>query len=152
LRRIKLILAAATAMATLLVVTASPAMARTFDGNHFHHFNGDIGSVHQGFSIRNVRSGAASPRTVITNSGNNVNLCTPVQQVANTGNVLNQQGVVQDSNGFSHNGFTRDGFGFFPRDNFGFGGGDIDFEGSSINIAPALSSDCNQAINQVGTW
>jgi hypothetical protein len=127
-------------MATLVMLTASPAMADTFFDR------GDRGD-HQRFRISNVRSGGAFPRTVITNSGNNVNLCTPVQQVANTGNVFNQQGVVQDSNRFS-NGFTTDGFGFFPRDNFGFGG-DIDFEGSSINIAPTLSSSCDQRINQV---
>ena len=43
---------------------------------------------------RNVRS-AASPQTEFSNTGNNVDFCPTVQQVSNTGNVVNQQGVVQ---------------------------------------------------------
>jgi hypothetical protein len=169
LRRIKVILAAAMAMATLMVVTASPAMAQTFfidrgDFDRFDrgHFVDNVGPADQEFSIRRITSGAANPTTNISNTGNNVNLCTPVQQVANTGNVANEQGVVQNNannNGFTPvnngfvpvNGFTTDGFGFFPVDNnfgFGFGNGDLDFEGSSINIEPSATADCTQTINQ----
>src|ERR687883_1958504 len=43
----------------------------------------------QGFSERRITSGAANPTTTITNSGNNANICAPVQQIANTGNVAN---------------------------------------------------------------
>jgi hypothetical protein len=164
MRRIKAVLAAAAAMATLMVVTASPAMAQTFfidrgDFDRFDrdHFVDNVGPADQEFSIRRITSGAANPTTNISNTGNNVNLCPTVQQTANTGNVANEQGVVQDnSNGFTPvnngfipvNGFTTDGFGFFPNDNFGFGNGDLDFTGSEINIAPAVSGSCTQTIEQ----
>jgi hypothetical protein len=163
LRRIKSVLAAATAMATLLVVTASPAMAQEFfvsgDRDAFFEPFVDNGiPTSQEFSIRRLTSGPANPVTSVSNTGNNVNLCTPVQQVANTGNVVNEQGVVQNNanngltpvNGFVPvNGFTTDGLEFFPVDNFfGFGNGDIDFTGSEINITPSVSSSCDQTINQ----
>src|ERR687886_1459507 len=158
MRRIKLILATAMAMATLMVVTASPAMAQTFfidrgDFDRFDrdHFVDNVGPADQEFSIRRITSGAANPTTNISNTGNNVNLCTPVQQVSNTGNVANEQGFVPVDNGFIDNGFIDRGFiddGFlFPVDNFGFGG-DVDFEGSNITIEPSATATCDQTINQ----
>ena len=86
----------------------------------------DSGAVSQEFSQRRIRSGAASPSVNISSTGDNVNLCAPVQQVANTGNVVNQQGVVQ----------------------YASEADDISFEGSSITIEPSLTSDCTQTINQ----
>ena len=50
----------------------------------------------QEFSIRRVESGPCNETARINNTGNNVNLSAPVQQVCNTGNVLNEQGVVTD--------------------------------------------------------
>src|SRR5919205_3710709 len=161
MRRIKLILAAAMAMATLMVVTASPAMAQTFfidrgDFDRFDrdHFVDNVGPADQEFSIRRITSGAANPTTNISNTGNNVNLCPTVQQVSNTGNVANEQGFVPVGNGFIDNGFlfpVDNGFidnGFlFPNDNFGFGG-DVDFEGSNITIEPSSTADCTQTIDQ----
>ena len=154
MRRIKLILAAAMAMATLMVVTASPAMAQTFfidrgDFDRFDrdHFVDNVGPADQEFSIRRITSGAANPTTNISNTGNNVNLCPTVQQTANTGNVANEQGFVPVGNGFIDNGFIDNGF-LFPVDNFGFDNGDIDFTGSQINIAPAVSGSCTQTIEQ----
>ena len=150
MRRIKLILAATAAMATLMVVAASPAMAQTFfiDRGDFDRFDrdrfvGDVGPADQEFSIRRLTSGAANPVTRISNTGNNVNLCTPVQQVANTGNVANEQGVVEDNaSGFDTFGFDRG----FDR---GFGrGGDLDFTGSESNIAPTATAECTQTIEQ----
>src|ERR671932_1533979 len=163
MRRIKLILAAAMAMATLMVVTASPAMAQTFfidrgDFDRFDrdHFVDNVGAADQEFSIRRITSGAANPTTNISNTGNNVNLCPTVQQVSNTGNVANEQGFVPVGNGFIDNGFVDNGFidngfidnGFlFPVDNFGFGG-DVDFTGSNITIEPSATATCDQTINQ----
>ena len=133
LRRIKLILAAATSMAVLTGVTASPAMAQTFfvGGGEFEHFDrdhfiGNVGPASQEFSIRRVTSGAASPVTNVSNSGSNANLAPTVQQTANTGNVANEQGVLQ----------------FFSEAD------DIDFTGSSLEISPSLSSDNTQTIEQ----
>jgi LPXTG-motif cell wall-anchored protein len=140
----------------------------------------DNGTPNQEFSERRIRSGAANPTTRITNSGNNVNLCAPVQQIANTGNVANEQGVIPGS-GFGFipaYGSRTDGFfgndgrfafpdndrfvvlgdrdGFFDdgrfndgRFNDGFNrNGDIDLEGSSINVDGTLNSDCTQTISQ----
>src|SRR5918911_1915552 len=75
--RIKAILAIGVAVGTIVVMSA-PVMAQS-----------------QGFSERRITSGAANPTTTIGNTGDNANLCTPVQQVSNTGNVANEQGVTQ---------------------------------------------------------
>jgi hypothetical protein len=77
-------------------------------------------------SIRNVRSGSANPSVKISNTGDNVNMCLGIQQVANTGNVANQQGLSQ------YNSDTDD----------------VDFEGSGIEITPDLTVECNQTIIQ----
>ena len=136
MRRIKAILAIGAAVGTMVTMSA-PVMAQDFG---------------QEFSERRITSGAANPTTTIRNTGDNVNLCTPVQQVSNTGNVANEQGFVPVGNGFIDNGFVDNGFidnGFlFPVDNFGFDNGDIDFTGSQINIAPAVSGSCTQTIEQ----
>src|ERR671939_2082239 len=133
MRRIKGILAIAAAVGTMVVMSA-PVMAQDFG---------------QEFSERRITSGAANPTTTIRNTGDNVNLCTPVQQVSNTGNVANEQGFVPVDNGFLSpvdNGFIDNGF-LFPVDNFGFGG-DVDFEGSNITIEPSLTATCDQTTNQ----
>ena len=109
----KLMLVAA--MLAVVVVAAVPAIAQ----------------VSQEFSERRDTSGSASPKIEVKNTGDNVNLCPEVQQIANTGQVLNEQGVVQY---FS----TAD---------------DLDFTGSSLTIgtenAPAdVSATCTQTINQ----
>src|SRR5919202_849888 len=135
MRRIKAILAIGAAVGTMVTMSA-PVMAQDFG---------------QEFSERRITSGAANPTTTIRNTGDNVNLCTPVQQVSNTGNVANEQGFVPVGNGFVDNGFIDNGFidnGFlFPVDNFGFGG-DVDFEGSNITIEPSATATCDQTINQ----
>ncbi len=107
MRRILLVLA----MAATLVVAALPAIAQP---------------VTQEFSERRITSGAASPSAAVSNSGNNVNLCPTVQQVANTGNVANEQGVVQYQTETD----------------------DIDFTGSSITIEPSTTATCDQTIRQ----
>src|SRR5947209_189055 len=93
----KLIMLAAM-LAIVIVVAAAPAIAQ----------------VSQEFSERRITSGSASPSFRFSNSGNNVNACPTAQQVANTGNVANEQGVTQYNTGTD----------------------DIDFSGSSITIDP----------------
>jgi hypothetical protein len=102
-------------MVTVLVVAALPAIAQPVIG--------------QKFSERRITSGPASPKAVISNSGNNANLCPTVQQTANTGNVANEQGVTQ-----------------YDTDT-----GDISFDGSSITIEPTVDSSCTQSIDQVAS-
>jgi hypothetical protein len=132
MRRIKIILAVVASVITVMMVMAAPVMAQGFG---------------QEFRERRITSGAANPTTTIRNTGNNVNLCTPVQQVVNTGNIANEQGVVEGDNGFFP---TDNRFGFFPNDNFGFGfgNGDIDLTGSEINIEPSATAECTQTIEQ----
>lgn len=91
----------------------------------------------QGFEASGIKSGNANPSVKISNSGDFVNLCTPIQQVANTGNVINEQGVLQANNA------TNDQYADSDQGNTI---GDIDMEGSSINIDPTLDASCDQAI------
>jgi hypothetical protein len=155
--RIKAILAIGVAVGTIVVMSA-PVMAQS-----------------QGFSERRITSGAANPTTTIGNTGDNANLCTPVQQVSNTGNVANEQGVTQIGGpGTTTTPQLSLPFGFFVgsdglvHDNDGFivgtvndflvpvadgffvepTSGDIDLTGSEITIEPTESATCDQTINQ----
>ncbi len=85
-----------------------------------------VAQVGQEFSQEDVESGGVSPAVGITNSGNNVNMCPVVHQAANSGNVQNQQGVVQYET---------------EVDDIGFGG-------SNITIASESAGECTQTIEQ----
>ena len=85
-----------------------------------------IAQVEQGFSQEDVESGDVEPTVEISNAGNNVNLCPTVLQSANSGNVQNQQGVVQYET---------------EVDDIGFGGSNITFE-------VAAEGECVQTIEQ----
>ena len=98
------------AMLAMVLVAAAPAIAQ----------------VGQGFSERRITSGKASPSFSVSNKGDNVNLCPTGQQVVNTGNVANEQGVVQ----------------------YASEADDIDFTGSSITIEPSVTAECTQTIEQ----
>ena len=82
--------------------------------------------VSQEFSERRIASGKASPSSSFSNSGDNVNACPTTQQVVNTGNVANQQGVSQYNT-------TTD---------------DIDLSGSSITIDSSATATCDQTLDQ----
>ncbi len=98
------------AMVAMALVAAAPAIAQ----------------VSEGFSERRITSGAASPKTEISNKGNNVNLCPTGQQVTQTGNVANEQGTTQYQ--------TKTD--------------DIGFEGSNITLTPSETAECTQTIEQ----
>src|ERR671938_1376866 len=98
------------AMLAVVLVAAAPAIAQ----------------VAQGFSESRITSGKASPSVAISNKGDNVNMCPTVQQVAQTGNVANEQGVVQYQT-------TTD---------------DIDFSGSELTITPSTTAECTQTMDQ----
>ena len=100
------------AMLAVALVAAAPAIAQ----------------VSQEFSESRNKSGTASPKTEISNTGDQANLCAAILQAANTGNVLNEQGVLQ------YNQYRSD---------------DIEFEGSDITITPELAQTCEQTIRQV---
>jgi hypothetical protein len=98
------------AMLAIVLVAAAPAIAQ----------------VAQKFSESGDKSGPASPSFAFSNKGDNVNACPTDQQIANTGNVLNEQGA----------------------DQYDLTQGDVDFGGSSITITPAETSECTQSISQ----
>ena len=98
------------AMLAMMLVVAAPAVAQ----------------VGQGFSERRITSGKASPSTRISNTGDNVNICAPIQQVVNTGNVANEQGITAYESRLD----------------------DVDFEGSDITLEPSETVECTQTIEQ----
>ena len=110
--RIKAILAIGAAVATMVTMSA-PVMAQDFG---------------QEFSERRITSGASNPTTTIRNTGDNVNQCVGILQVANTGNAQNATGVTQyDSEA-----------------------DEIELEdGSRITLTPQLVVDCRQIILQI---
>src|SRR5215210_264959 len=98
------------AMLAVGVVVAAPAMAQ----------------VGQGFSEARNKSGTATPKVEVKNTGNNANLCTALQQAVQTGQVLNEQGVLQ----------------------YVSNADDIDLTGSEIGLTPAETAECTQQIQQ----
>ena len=80
----------------------------------------------QGLDTEGIQSGGGLPSVDISNSGNNVNLCSALQQSANTGNVVNQQGSAQNPSVSE----------------------ETELRGSSIAISPTASATCIQTVNQ----
>ena len=101
------------AMLAVVLVAAAPVIAQS-----------------QGFSERRITSGKASPSVAVSNKGDNANLCPSVQQVANTGQVANEQGALP---------FETKIDGIF---------GDIDFAGSELTVTPSETAECTQTISQ----
>src|ERR687884_1765407 len=99
------------AMLAIVLVAAVPALAQ----------------VSNEFSERRVTSGKASPSFAFSNKGNNVNACPVAQQIAQTGNVANEQAATQFESKVD----------------------DIDFSGSSLTIDGAsVTATCDQTISQ----
>ena len=99
------------AMLAMALVVAAPAIAQP---------------VSQEFSERRNTSGAATPKSGTSNTGSNSNLCTALQQAVQTGQVLNEQGVVQ----------------------YVSNADDIDLTGSEIGLTPSETAECTQQIQQ----
>ena len=112
----------------------------------------------QELSARRVTSGAATPKAGVSNSGDNSNVCAPILQVINTGNVVNQQAVLQSLRDLTKQGllapvlFDKQGK---PLQTFNnpdqlvdFLDDLIDMEGSSIDEQPSLEVNCDQTIEQ----
>jgi hypothetical protein len=94
----------------IVLVAAAPALAQS-----------------QGFSERRITSGKASPSFSFSNKGNNVNACPVAQQIAQTGNVANEQGALPFESKVD----------------------DIDFSGSELHVDGAsVTATCDQTINQ----
>jgi hypothetical protein len=134
MRRILVVLS----LVAMLGLAAVPAVAQDFEdedfeGGFFVVGNDDfvddgfvVGPFGQEFEQEDVESGDVEPVVDISNAGDNANLAPTVLQSANSGNVQNAQGVVQYQSEAD----------------------DIEFEGSSIEIASELESDTTQTIQQ----
>src|ERR687886_646701 len=94
----------------IVVVAAAPALAQ----------------VSQEQSERRITSGKSSPSFSVSNKGNNVNACPTGQQIGQTGQVANEQGVVQYKSKAD----------------------DIDFTGSELTVTPSTTAECTQTIEQ----
>ena len=94
----------------MVVVAAAPALAQ----------------VSQEFSERRDTSGKASPSVAVKNTGKNANICTALQQAAQTGQVLNEQGVVQ----------------YVSKAD------DLELAGSELGLTPSETAECTQQIQQ----
>ena len=94
----------------MVVVAAAPALAQ----------------VSQEESERRITSGKSSPSFSVSNKGNNVSLCPSGQQIGNTGQVANEQGVVQYQSKAD----------------------DLSFSGSEETITPSETAECTQTIEQ----
>ena len=134
MRRILVVLS----MVAMVAVAAVPAVAQDFEVEDFEGgffvvgndgFFDDgfvVGPFAQEFEQEDIESGDVEPVVDISNAGDNANLAPTVLQSANSGNVQNAQGVVQYQSEAD----------------------DIEFEGSSIEIASELESDTTQTIEQ----
>jgi LPXTG-motif cell wall-anchored protein len=113
------------AMLAMMLVAATPAIAQIGTQN-----KGGGGSsptpLAQEFAAEDVESGDVEPVLDISNKGDQVNLCANVLQSAQSGNLQNQQGLLQYKS--------------FPDE--------IEFEGSRIEITPELANECTQVIEQ----
>jgi hypothetical protein len=113
----KLVLLAA--MLAMALVAAAPAL---MSGAAF-------AQEKQAFSERRITSGANTPKIEVKNSGNNADLCPTAQQISNTGNVANEQGVVQYAS-------KADDILFNPD------------TPTQIVITPSETAECTQTIEQ----
>ena len=107
------------AMVAMVVIAAAPAFAQV-------GLPSSDGSITQPFSERRITSGKSSPTFDVSNTGNNANLCPTGEQVGQTGNLANEQGV----------------------DQYRTGTDSIDFTGPDISVTPDVSGTCTQSIQK----
>src|SRR5919199_4705801 len=89
----------------------------------------------QEFSERRDTSGAATPVAGVSNSGDQSNICAPILQASNTGNVLNEQGILQFLDPILFDQYGKPLFLFAsPEDFLNFLDDVLDVTGSSIDV------------------
>ncbi len=131
--RTRAAIAAAVAAMLAMTLMITPAMAQSFDDcvfidDEFVCFDGIIaGDADQELEIEEAESGDAEPSIEISNEGDNVNFSGGFVQDVNTGNVQNIQTVNQSGVDES---------------------GDIELEGSSIELGSELEFGSDQTIQQ----
>jgi LPXTG-motif cell wall-anchored protein len=112
------------ALLAMIVVAATPAIAQI--GTQNKDGGGSPTPLAQEFSGEDVESGDVEPSIGIASKGDQVNLCANLLQSAQSGNLQNQQGLLQYKS--------------FPDE--------IEFEGSTIEVTPELANECTQVIEQ----
>jgi hypothetical protein len=119
------------ALLAILVVAALPALAA--DRHNHHHKGGGGGgdSVLSQDNEQEADSGEVNQTFNVTGGGDNSNQCVGLQGVANTGNAQNQTNLLQYAS-------TIDDFEF-------------DETGSTIEVNPTNTTECNQQVNQAAS-
>src|SRR5919202_6141764 len=102
----------------------------------------------QEFSERRDTSGAATPAAGVSNAGDQSDICTPILQASNTGNVLNEQGILQVLGPILLDQYGNRLFVFGSPDDFADFFDDLDVTGSSIDMEPTLGANCDQTIEE----
>ena len=127
------------AVLAMLVVAAIPAIAASngnndnnnhHDNNNNHHNNngGDGTGISQ-TNEQDVQSGDSSQTFTVTGGGDNSNACQGIQGVSNTGNAVNNTGILQ---------YASDG--------------DVEVSDSgNFTISPSSSTTCKQEVNQAAS-
>ena len=140
-----------------------------FGFDHFNRFNDFNNGVFQN-NEQEVESGDATQNIVVSGGGANSNQCAGVQGITNTGNSVNNTGVLQTDGTFDRNndGFFNHRFddGFFNNrfdDNRFFDGhrfndgnrfnndGEVEVNGGDFEISPSQTTTCTQEVNQAAT-
>src|ERR687897_1188412 len=82
-------------------------------------------------SEQETESGDVDQSFTVTSEGDNSNQCAGIQGVANTGNAQNQLDLIQ----------------------YGSEADDFEFDevGSSVEVSPSSTTECNQQVNQAAT-
>ncbi|MCA1730205.1 MAG: hypothetical protein LC751_12595 [Actinobacteria bacterium] len=117
------------AVLAMVVVAAVPALAQ-----HRHHNNNDNNNNDKGGGVsqtneQDVQSGDSSQTFTVTGGGDNSNSCQGIQGVSNTGNAVNNTGVLQ---------YASDG--------------DVEVSDSgNFTISPSSSTTCKQEVNQAAS-
>ena len=141
----KMVLLAAMMAMAVMMLAAAPAMADDFDGDdddcwswgfwicdddfddHGFFFGGNgFGDFEQ-----EADSGDVDQSFNVSQTGDNSNQCVGIQGVANTGNAQNQLDLIQ----------------------YGSEADDFEFDevGSSLEVSPSSTTECNQQVNQAAT-
>ena len=102
----------------------------------------------QEFSERRDTSGANTPAAGVSNAGDQSDICTPVLQGSNTGNVLNEQGILPVLAPILFDEYGDPLFVFGIPDDFVDSLDDLDVTGSSIDMEPTLGANCDQTTEE----
>jgi hypothetical protein len=116
------------ALLVMLVVATLPALAAD---RHNHKGRGGGDPVLSQDNEQEADSGEVNQTFNVTGGGDNSNQCVGLQGVANTGNAQNQTNLLQYAS-------TIDDFEF-------------DETGSTIEVNPTNTTECNQQVNQAAS-